>query len=279
MSTFLQWYVIYLQRYVSGCSNLWLLFVFSALLALTSLTVSAASISTNYDKTFQKNSLSKGCVVLLHGMGRSDRSMLYLQNKLEASNYQVVNLDYPSLHREIETLALVSLPLAIKQCKSGVSINFVTHSLGGILVRSYLQEHEIENLNAIVMIGPPNRGSKVADNLLSILPNESRYAKRLTQISKKPTAMVQQLKPINATVGVIAGTRSLNPIFSSWLPGLDDGKVAVSDTCLKEMSDRILIADNHTTLLLNRSVADEILHFLTLKKFSGRSYHFVEGCE
>jgi len=241
--------------------------------------VSAASISTNYDKTFQKNSLSKGCVVLLHGMGRSDRSMLYLQNKLEASNYQVVNLDYPSLHREIETLALVSLPLAIKQCKSGVSINFVTHSLGGILVRSYLQEHEIENLNAIVMIGPPNRGSKVADNLLSILPNESRYAKRLTQISKKPTAMVQQLKPINATVGVIAGTRSLNPIFSSWLPGLDDGKVAVSDTCLKEMSDRILIADNHTTLLLNRSVADEILHFLTLKKFSGRSYHFVEGCE
>ncbi|WMS88136.1 esterase/lipase family protein [Pleionea litopenaei] len=279
MSTLLQWYVTYLQRYVSGYSNLWLLFVFSALIALTSLKVSAASISTSNEKNFQKNSLSNGCVVLLHGMGRSDRSMLYLQNKLEASNYQVVNLDYPSLHREIETLALVSLPLAIKQCKSGVSINFVTHSLGGILVRSYLQEQEIENLNAIVMIGPPNRGSKVADNLLSILPNESRYAKRLSQISKKPTAMVQQLKPINATVGVIAGTRSLNPIFSSWLPGLDDGKVAVSDTCLKEMSDRILIADNHTTLLLNRSVADEILHFLTLKRFSGRSYHFVEGCE
>jgi triacylglycerol esterase/lipase EstA (alpha/beta hydrolase family) len=65
-------------------------------------------------------------------------------------------------------LAEKAVTPAIKECQGETNINFVTHSLGGILVRQYLSVHDIPNLKYVVMLGPPNKGSEIVDKLHNV---------------------------------------------------------------------------------------------------------------
>ncbi|NVJ50822.1 MAG: alpha/beta hydrolase [Gammaproteobacteria bacterium] len=218
------------------------------------------------------------CVVLLHGMGRTHRSMNFLQKRLQQVGFVTVNKSYASLNHPISELAEQAIPSIVAECPAKMPVSFVTHSLGGLIVRDYLAQHPNISVAKIVMLGPPNQGSEVAQKIGRWLPQKLPLFQRFLQISKSSSAYVRQLAPIQHRVGVIAGTRSLNPIFSSWLPGLDDGKVAVSDTCLTDMSDRILVEANHTSLLFNAEVIAETLYFLQYDEFSAAAYHFKGQC-
>ena len=103
--------------------------------------------------------------MLLHGLGRTRLSMRALQRDLENSGFCVWNKSYPSTKKSIEELSCV-VGQAIAECteKNATSIHFVTHSLGGILVRHYFQHHSIPNIGKVVMLGPPNHGSDIVDH-------------------------------------------------------------------------------------------------------------------
>ncbi len=77
------------------------------------------------------------CVILLHGLARTSSSMDKLEKRLIEESYHVVNLGYLSREATIEVLARRAINPALMQCKSEQEINFVTHSMGGILVRHY----------------------------------------------------------------------------------------------------------------------------------------------
>ena len=97
---------------------------------------------------------SKDCVILLHGLARSDSSFLIMQRTLKMQGYYVVNLGYPSREKLIKELVRDTIPDAIRACGKR-RINFVTHSLGGIMVRTYLAFNELQNLDHVVMLAPP----------------------------------------------------------------------------------------------------------------------------
>jgi triacylglycerol lipase len=203
------------------------------------------------------------CVVLLHGLGRSAASMSWLAQRLTAAGFQTVSLDYPSRALPIETLA-ANLADPIAQACNGTpaKLHLVSHSLGGILIRLCLQQHRPINLGRVVMLSPPNQGSELADRLKAHPLYRYATGPAGQQLGTAPDSLPNHLKPVDFELGVITGNRSLNPLFSAWIPGEDDGKVSVALAKVTGMTDFLVVAHSHTWIMNSTEVAEQTVHFL-----------------
>lgn len=210
------------------------------------------------------------CVVLLHGLGRTEFSMSRIENELEKSGYVVVNETYPSLSKDIPELSEV-VGSGIEACrsKSATSIHFVTHSMGGILVRVYFQTHTIPEAKRMVMLGPPNHGSEVVDE-----HHDDWWFRLATGPAGQQLATFGDrsipitLNPIPLEIGIIAGTESIDPLLDDTLPRPNDGKVSVQSAMLPEMKDFVTIPVDHTFMVYSATVIGHVKAFLKDGKFS-----------
>ncbi|WP_444924655.1 esterase/lipase family protein [Microbulbifer sp. DLAB2-AF] len=208
------------------------------------------------------------CVILLHGLAKSDSSMTKLEQAISAAGYKTVNVDYPSTRFPIEELAGRAIAPALDHCAGQTEINFVTHSMGGILVRQYLSQVEIENLNRVVMLGPPNKGSEVVDKLGSFPGFEFAFGDAGLQLGTGELSIPNKLGSANFDVGIIAGTRSINLILSRLIPETDDGKVSVASTKLEGMNDHLEMPVTHVFMMKDKKVIAQVLHYLAHGSFA-----------
>lgn len=207
------------------------------------------------------------CVILLHGLARSASSMNKMEKHLETAGYDVVNIDYPSTKHPIEFLAESAIGSSLGQCPEGDEVNFVTHSLGGILVRQYLSEYEIPELGRVVMLGPPNKGSEVVDNLGQFPGFYFINGDAGMELGTGELSVPNRLGPANFDLGIIAGTRSINLILSMMIPDSDDGKVSIERTKLEGMTDHIELPVSHPFIMKDDDVIQQAIHFLEHGKF------------
>ncbi len=206
-------------------------------------------------------------VILLHGLARTDRSMHKLEQALLEQGYCVDNVRYESTRHDIETLAEQAIGAALATCPAGQPVHFVTHSLGGILVRQYLENHRIENLGRVVMLGPPNKGSEVVDKLAEFPGFHFINGDAGLQLGTGATSVPNRLGRADFDLGIIAGTRSVNLLLSSIIPGADDGKVSVENTRLEGMRDHLEMPVTHTFMMQNTEVIEQVIHYLRFGEF------------
>ena len=204
------------------------------------------------------------CVVLLHGLARTARSMEAMEEALEQAGYRVANIDYPSRTSRIEYLAADAVESGLDACSPAPEeqVHFVTHSMGGILVRYYLEHGDIANLGRVVMLAPPNGGSEVVDRMRDMPGFERVNGPAGLQLGTGPDSVPLQLGAVTYPVGVIAGTRSVNPLLSTYLPDPDDGKVSVARTKVEGMADFIEIDATHPFIMRNAEAVAQTVTFL-----------------
>lgn len=210
------------------------------------------------------------CVILLHGLGRSHHCMSPIEETLMRHHYIVINRDYPSTTKSIKDIADFYLPFMINECKkhNPRSIDFVTHSMGGIILQTYLQNHKIEKLDRIIMMSPPNHGSPVADILHKYWLYQAvtgPAGQELTTYKKSTPHKVHLLSACE--IGVIAGTYNFVPFGNYMFQEANDGAVSVSSAKTNLMKDFIALPVSHSFMMDNPIVQRQILYFLSNGRF------------
>jgi triacylglycerol lipase len=214
---------------------------------------------------------SGDAVILIHGLGRTAASMAILGNRLENAGYRVVRFGYPSTSEPIDTL-VAELQTEVERCcrVETETVHFVTHSMGGVLVRAYLAGQPRAHRGRVVMLSPPSQGSEIVDTFASTPLLRSLLGPAGSQLGTGASGIAQRLPPIRFNLGIMTGDRSLNPLSSWLIPGPDDGKVGVDRARLDGTADFLVLPATHTFIMNRRDVADEAIHFLQEGRFRPR---------
>lgn len=203
------------------------------------------------------------CVVLLHGWWSSPVLLKPVTWRLRGLGYTVVPIAYPSVRMPLEEIATRFLPGELDRrlpAQTG-RIHFVTHSMGGLVLRRYLQQPDRRPVGRVVMFGPPNQGSEAADFWARSRICRWIAGPNLRALGTGPDAVAPRLPPADFELLVLAGNRSFSP-FGSPLPRPHDGRVSVASTRLEGMSAHREIPRTHTVLPWNRNALDLMAEFL-----------------
>lgn len=216
--------------------------------------------------------MERGTVVLLHGLGRGRLSMIVPQLRLRRAGYRPVNIGYPSRSAPIESLAeQVSQELDRRLPGADGPVHFLTHSMGGIVLRSLLESAPPRiRPGRIVMLAPPNQGSEVARTLRERWVFRKATGPAGQQLAAGDDCVTQTLGAAAWTVGVIAGNRSSSPL-ARLLSEESDGTVLVNETRLEGMDDFLIVPRGHTFIMNSRLVIDQAIRFFEHGEFAKKA--------
>lgn len=211
---------------------------------------------------------SEACVVLLHGLARSSASMWLLETRLQDEGFFTVNESYPSTTTPLSELIDTTPPLSVAKCEDRRPIHFVTHSMGGVIMRGHLARHQVDGLGRLVLLAPPNKGSELVDTMKQIPGFDWLNGPAGAALSTDIDSIPNTISDADAEYGVIAGNLSLNPLYSSFIPGDDDGKVSVESTKFAAMADHITLYVSHTFIMNSADVTEQVVAFLRTGRFT-----------
>ena len=203
-------------------------------------------------------------IILLHGLARTHRSMNKAAKLLGAYGYKIINVNYPSRQSDIQHLAMTYIKQALEECcsKDINKIHFLTHSLGGILLRYYLSKQKIDRLGRVVMLAPPNQGSEIVDKLAGWPPFYWINGPAGLELGTDQNSIPISLGIVNFETGIIAGNKSVNSLLSLLISGSNDGKVSIKRTLITGMQDFIVVPYSHPFIMQRLAVIEQALHFI-----------------
>ncbi len=206
-------------------------------------------------------------VVLLHGILRTNLCMKGLADFLKNNNYKILNIDYPSSKYDMLSIAKL-IHLQIQDFSTQITkIHFVGYSMGGLIIRTYLNLYRPNNLGRVVMLGAPNHGSEVADFLQNFWIYKKLYGPSGQQLITDQTAFKDIFGSINYELGIIAGSSPFYFIANKIIGKEADGRVSIINTKVEGMKEHAVIKSGHTMLSSNKKAWQLTLAFLDTGSF------------
>lgn len=202
----------------------------------------------------------KPLVLLIHGMGRSHYSMNILKKKLVEKGLHAESLSYSSMISSRKSFAQ-NLSEVINT-NPAQKIYIVTHSLGGILLRDYIEKYASKKVCGAITLAAPHQGSVIVDFL-------AKYRLHYLLGPTGRTLTGQSLKGdiVNAPfpIQTVAGTADYVPYlpFGFFLGKNSDGIVKEERTKLKDVRHHQVNA-SHTFIMNHEKVMELIEEMVDL---------------
>lgn len=205
-------------------------------------------------------------VVVVHGLGRTERSMAVLAQRLRWAGYDVTAFGYDSRVAPVERQAEALAETVARCCREAGRVHFVGHSLGGIVIRTFLAASPPESLGRVVLLVPPSRGSELADWLRDVPVVSEALGPAGRALGTGEADVPAALPPPAYEMGIVAGDRSVNPIGSAFIAGPDDGIVALDRTRVEGVP-MIVLPRSHAFIMNSRHAARAVVQFLRTGAF------------
>jgi pimeloyl-ACP methyl ester carboxylesterase len=144
-------------------------------------------------------------------------------------------------------------------------IDFVGHSLGGIVVLRLLEKHPDLPPGRAVLLGSPLKGSRAAQGVARWPIGAAILGRNIEAEVLMPQ---QRSWDGRRDLGIIAGDMSLGlGRFFGALDEANDGTVSVAETQLEGATDHIVMPVSHTGMLFSTEVAHQTAQFLANGRF------------
>lgn len=208
-------------------------------------------------------------VILVHGIIRSSKSFAKLQKKLEEDGVTVVPFEYPSTQKTMAESAEY-LGQVVASLEGIDRIDFVCHSMGGLLVRTHLQqtnEHPDPRLYRMVMIGTPNLGAEMANFMQKNWAYKWIMGPAGQELIQDPDGVIAELPIPHFEFGLIAGARGTPTGWNPLVPGDDDGTVSVASAQLPGAHDFVTVKCLHSFIPEHAEAMEMTIRFLDLGHF------------
>lgn len=220
---------------------------------------------TEWDRIRSENGITPDTgkvVVLVHGIIRSSKSFSRMRGALKCSGYTVIGFDYPSTQVTIRDSAEY-LRKVLDSLTQVSEINFVVHSMGGLIVRTYLQQQTDPRIHRMVMLGVPNRGANMANVVQNNPLFKLLFGPAGQQLIHDPEGFIAGLPTPEFDFAIIAGARGTAEGWNPLIDGDDDGTVEVENARLPGAADFITVCGMHSFLMDREDVIEATCRFLT----------------
>lgn len=198
-------------------------------------------------------------VILLHGLWRSHRAMEPLARRLQAFGYPTLNVPYPSARLSIGSLCQRLAP-SIADASKGRETYWITHSLGGIIARSLLENEDLRPTK-LVMLAPPNQGSEIVDKISKIPLLGTCLGPAGRELGSGGSPARLPAPPDSVETMVIMGNKSTIPLFRKMLDPENDGIVSVGKGALPSRHHFHVIDADHTFIQVHPETVRLCLDF------------------
>lgn len=205
----------------------------------------------------------RAITVLVHGLWTHGVLMEPQRYFLRRMGFETMCFSYPSVRLTVTENAHRLAHFA--RALAAPAVNFVGHSLGGLVILRMLERESALPPGRVVLLGSPYGGT-FAGSALCASPLGARM------VGRGIHEWLETPRPESfpgREIGVLAGTQSLGlgRVFAPALPVPNDGAVTVAETRLAAASDQIELPVTHTGMLLSRRVARQVGAFLRDGRF------------
>ena len=207
---------------------------------------------------------SREAVIVVHGLWLHGLVMGWLARCIARCGFSARTWSYPSLKLSLsENAARLA-----QHCRAldAPRLHIVAHSMGGLIALKMLEAHRDVHCARLVLIGTPYTDSRAARRL-------ARWPGGSTLLGRSIAEWLNSPRPIPdgmTETGIIAGTRGLGlgALVAPDLQQPHDGVVALAETEIPGIVNRVALHVGHSGMLVSREVARQCCAFLREGRFA-----------